>query len=471
MPIDTQATSVQVFTENQGIEAYLVIRGQPHGALTADELKEKIHSYNIVYGLDFNAIEDARLLYRKSTSHVNIKTLIARGKPAVEGKNGELEFLIKESKGVVISETGQADFRNIQKYHPVKADELLVRRTLAIQGKKGVRVTGEFITPQPVTDPELRYGDNVVASPDGLEYRAKVSGIYLRDRNYIDVNPVLVISGNVGLETGNISYEGDIVVKGSVEVESKVETQANLQVEANVDSHMLSVGGNLLVKGGITSGPDGAIRVKGMVTGGFMEHSKVHAEGGIHLKKSAISCTLISGGGVSLPGKGSMLAGGEITAFADVDADQIGNKSGTITKIYLAYHYFITQEWEAVQKELEEAAKRHAQLTNDIEKIKLYAARVKNQIPADKKETFVKVFSDYKTVRDRYQNLGMKAELLAGRKINRHDVVITARESFYPGVEIHFGGVIKRIDRKTGPMAYRFKYGERAPVPESPAPR
>ena len=55
--------------------------------------------------------------------------------------------------------------------------------------------------------------------------------------------------------------------------------------------------------------------------------------------------------------------------------------------------------------------------------------------------------------------------------MNRNDVVITARESFYPGVEIHFGGFIKRIDRKTGPMAYRFKFGQREPVAESPAPK
>lgn len=470
MPSDTEAITIQVFTENQGTEAYLVIRGQPHAALTADDLKEKIHSYNIVYGLDFDAIEDARLRYRNSKNIVNIRSLIARGKPVVEGKNGELEYLIQESKGVVISETGQADFRNIGKYHPVKAGELLVRRTPAVQGVKGVRVTAEFITPQPVSDPELRCGANVTVSGDGLEYRARVSGIYLRDRNFIDVNPILVISGNVGLETGNISYEGDIVVRGSIDAESKVETQANLEVQANVDSYMLTVGGNLSVKGGITTGPEGAIEVKGSVTAGFIEHSKIHAGSGIVIKKSAISCTLISGAGVSLPGKGSMLAGGEVIAFADVVAEQIGNKSGTITKIYLAQHYFVSKELEEVQKELEEATKRHSQLTQDIEKIKLYAARVKNQIPEDKKQAFVKIFADYKTARDRYQNLGMKAEMLAAKKINRNDVVISARESFYSGVEIHFAGLIKRIERKTGPMAYRFKFGEREPVPESPAP-
>lgn len=275
----------------------------------------------------------------------------------------------------------------------------------------------------------------------------------------------------MGLETGNISYEGDIVVRGSVEAESKVETQANLEVQANVDSYMLTVGGNLSVKGGITSGPDGVIEVSGSVMAGFMEHSKIHAGGGIFIKKSAIGCILVSGAGVSLPGKGSMLAGGEVIAFTDVIAEQIGNKSGTITKIYLAQHYFLAKELEEVQKELEEATKRHSQLTQDIEKIKHYAARVKNQIPEDKKQAFVKVFSDYKAARDRYQNLGMKAEMLAGKKINRNDVIITARESFYPGAEIHFAGYIKRIDRKTGPMAYRFKFGEREPVPESPAPR
>ena len=81
----------------------------------------------------------------------------------------------------------------------------------------------------------------------------------------------------------------------------------------------------------------------------------------------------------------------------------------------------------------------------------------------------MKVFSEYKLARDRYQNLGMKSELLSAKKVNRDDVVISARESFYPGVEVHFAGVIKRIEQKTGPLAYRFRYAQREPVAEMPA--
>lgn len=469
MAIDSQALSIQVSTEKQGTEAYLIIRGQPHLGLFADELKETIHSYNVVYGLDFDAIEKARQQYHAAKNAVNIRIKIAQGKAVIEGKDGEIEYLIQESKGVVISETGQADFRNIGKYHPVKAGELLVRRTKAVEGVKGVRVNAEFIAPQPVSDPEVRCGDNVISSHDGLEYRAKVSGIYRRDRNGIDVNPVLVISGNVGIETGNISYEGDIQVRGSIEAESKITTQANLEVQVNVDSYMLAVGGDLLVTGGITSGTEGAIEVKGSVRAGFAEHSIIRAEGGILIKKSAISCTLISGTGVSLKGKGTILVGGEITAFSNVDSEQIGNTSGTITKIFLGQHYFITRELEQVQQELEQVTKRHTELTQDIERVKIYAVRMKNRIPEDKKQAFVKIFAEYKTTRDRYQILGMKREVLAGKKVNRNDIVVTARQGFYPGVEIHFAGFIKRFERQTGPMAYRFKFGEREPLSERPA--
>lgn len=158
-----------------------------------------------------------------------IKMEIAKGVAPVPGENGWVRFYHPMSKRVKLLEDGRADFRNIDRYINVKVGEKLATKFEGIPGVPGFDVFGNIIPAPPIKKPKLVIGNhieekNVLEEGKNLqEYFATSNGVLFATEVSITVSPELQIAGNVGLSTGNIQFDGNVIVRGDVEPGSVVE--------------------------------------------------------------------------------------------------------------------------------------------------------------------------------------------------------------------------------------------------------
>lgn len=429
-----------------GMEATVELRGPLDPSLDADAIFEIINEHNIRFGMDSSAVYKAAAAYRTSGgAHQSV--VVARGQPTVPPVDGVIEILVPPPPPVVIDPEGRADYRNLQRYRTVDKGEILARRTPAVPGKAGINILNERVDPPAPLDPELDTGPNVEFSAATNEYRARVHGIFVQTPTRIDVNPVLQISGHVGLETGNIDYDGSIKIAGNIERGASLSALGDVTVGGAVESGAVRVSGSLTVRAGINHRREGTIQVSGNLSAVYIDNSDVNVEGSVLVERSITTSRIICQGEIALRGPHSGLAGGEIYAYGSISADAIGSKAGVPTKIILGTHVKNTAYYEMHVKELEKAAHDYQKRAEDIRRIKVYVQSHRGPLPVDKQAAFRVKLREYKEAEELVKRLEGQVEHLRLTRFNPEPVRITARETIFPGVEIQYRGRIETITK------------------------
>ena len=269
-------------------------------------------------------------------------------------------------------------------------------RTPPIEGKPGINVFGEDLPARKPDDAKLEHGPNVQFVSSANEYRSLVHGIFVHERHRIDVNPELIVNGHVGLESGNITYDGNVRISHNVERAALVSATGDVEVGGTIESGNVRVGGSLTVRNGVNTKRDGMINVNGDLFSTYIDNSVLTAFGSVIVHKSALNSKIICYGDLTLSGRGSVLTGGEATVFGSLSSDNIGSKLGVPTKIYMGQHDRNMQYYKIHIKEMEEIERDYEKLRDDVLKIKNYVQRMRGKIPVDKQAQFRTVYKKYK---------------------------------------------------------------------------
>lgn len=440
----------QLTISPDGMEAMVELQGPLDPSLDADAIFQLINEHNIRFGLNSSEVYKVAEAYRKSGG-AHQSAVVARGQPPVLPVDGVIEILVPPPPPVVIDPEGRADYRNLQRYRTVEKGEVLARRTPAVPGKPGINLFNERVDPPAPADPHLDCGPNVEFSTASNEYKARVHGIFVQTPTRIDVNPVLQISGHVGLESGNIDYDGSVKIAGNIERGAALSALGDVTVGGAVESGQVRVSGSLTVRAGINHRREGTIQVSGNLAAVYIDNSDVNVEGSVIVERSITTSRIICHGEVALRGPHSGLAGGEIYSFGSISADSIGSKAGVPTKIILGTHMKNMAYYDMHVKELEQAAHDYEKRADDIRRIKVYVQSLRGAaLPVDKQAAFRVKLREYKEAEDLVRRLEKQVEQLRLTRFNQEPVRVTARETIFPGVEIQYRG---RIETITKPMS------------------
>jgi hypothetical protein len=295
---------------------YIPRLGAP--AALAERLIGELKQRNIVYGLDVGEI--VRII-RDRVLHEEVT--IAHGTPACHGVDAELELLILPPTFMSQADDGgRIDFKNIDNVSQVKAGDLISRGTPAQPSKPGMNIFGKEIRAAAVHE-RIRHpkGKNMVVSEDGLEMRAAKDGYLRWNGDVIDVAEIFIVTGDVGLGTGNVRYQGDVEVYGDVMPGFEVVAGGDVRVFGSAEGKVVSEEGTVDVYRGVMGTETtpaevvaqgdiklgrarfGRIESKtGNVTASFsVEHSEVRAAGDLTLLAGpAMSCVIEVGGKVDV---------------------------------------------------------------------------------------------------------------------------------------------------------------------------
>ncbi|MBE0450172.1 MAG: DUF342 domain-containing protein [Clostridia bacterium] len=363
-------------------KAYLSIEfNSSSDAIKPDELLALLKEKNIVFGIKHNIIDQ---ICKTCKSDFNI--LIAEGIPHENGSDATIDFSVsKEHKAKPqILDDGRVDFKNMGFVELVNSGDILAVKTPPTKGKNGTTVTGKIIKGRDGKEVVLKTGKNMRLSADGLSAIADADGTIVYDNDRISVIKSLEIKTDVGVETGNITFQGQVIINGNVTNGYSVECEGDLIINGVVEGAKLSSGGSLVISRGIQGHDEAEIRCSGDLTVNFINSADVYVRGNI--EASAIMNSIVKcDGRVVVKGKKGLIVGGEITSKSNIEANTVGSEMGIITSIKLGVDIETIEELKVLSTEVRDLIEMHDKLEKSV---KLLKAKI-DADPDDQRSVFM----------------------------------------------------------------------------------
>ncbi|RKJ40810.1 DUF342 domain-containing protein [Acutalibacter sp. 1XD8-33] len=322
--------------------------------LTREALYQALADEGILYGVDAGV---ADRLSREERKYFHLY-LIARGKPAFDGKNGNIvEYFPREVERILeVDEFNQVDYTALNLINNVKQGEEICRLILPTEGEPGRTVLDQEIPARGGKEVSLPKGQNTEITEDGASLVASIAGhVEFTGRNF-QVKPVLDIPEDVDFSTGDITFFGDVNIKGDVLSGFSVRARGNIHVDGVLEAgSTVEAGGDLVVVKGILGDGTTVIRSRRSVFSKYIENATIHVQENLQTD-CIVNGNIYCGGEIQVVSGRGTIMGGRIWSAKKVAAKAVGAPSECRTVVVLGgqpYTYFERELLRGEMKEME----------------------------------------------------------------------------------------------------------------------
>ena len=402
----------------------------PTFEMVMDELK----ALNIKFGIDEDEVR------RNCTS---LKPFVAaQGKPAVPGENAYIDrkFDLSEKGRPVVDEYDRVDYKNLNLFVLVKANETLAIRIPQTKGIPGKNVYGDTV-PAPNGRPiPIPVGKNTKVIGEN-QLVATINGQIVDTGTKISVDPRLEIKSSVGVATGNIDFDGTVTVTGDIQQGFSVKATGDIEIMGSINGAEV-IGRSVLVGGGLTGAERGKIQAKEDVRVAFVENAVIEAGGDINVMGFSLHSTLRAGKKIIIEGKQGQLTGGLAIAGEEVLARLIGNYAHVVTRVAVGIDPNLQKEYHEVCKSYTEGKKKLLHITQTLNTLSKIDINTLPQSRIDQINTLTRsqfpIAGQLKRDEKRIKELEEKLNEMKNGKVR-------ADEAIYPGVRLSINSVPKNI--------------------------
>jgi uncharacterized protein (DUF342 family) len=340
----TGGTAGITFADND-LEARLDFDSPPGKAavLSPDHIASILDKLNIVYGIRWDAIQEA--IFQYNTDKKPIKGLLAaKGDPPVTEVEEYFELNPHLSQGLLpTEENNRIDYRSYSPFTIVRQNQILAwkrPRKIGRDGKNvhGINIPHGIIRPQGVSG-----GENTQTGEKSIT--TQINGQLIENQKVLSVQNSLVIRGSVGYATGNIIFPGDVLIEGTVSDGFKIYSGGSVTIKQTFDVTDVITKKDLTVAGGIIGRGRALVKVGGALRTKFIENCRVACRKSVTVDSEIINSSIYTMENLDLGDRGFIL-GGEIYAIHGIRAAGIGKKSGKSTHIHCGIDFTIQQEKE-----------------------------------------------------------------------------------------------------------------------------
>jgi len=282
-----------------------------------------------------------------------LDAVLFTGQPPVPSVDGKLEWSrdFFASGFEVDEDSGSVDYRVRQENLSVTELELLVTVSPPVEGTPGQDLFGQTIKVDKPKKASIRTGPNILkqTNDDGVDgYFAAISGRLRWVDGTLSVDPLFVVNGDVGLETGNIKHPGMIEITGDVRAGASVEAEGDILVKGVVEPANLVAGGSLIVNGGILGDTEHGIEVGGGIQAKYLMEARVRAVEDVEIAKEITNSWVRTLGSVQV--KNGRVVGSDVMARGDIEVGLAGCDGAVSTVLTSGVDYRL--EEDLIQKEL-----------------------------------------------------------------------------------------------------------------------
>lgn len=342
--------TIHISVTKDKMEAYMVFSAPD---LDGDEMPIErvlamIENARIVFGVNEDYI---RTLYAHREYEREYK--IAEGKPPVDGADGRVEFSYDFDKinAPKIDVYGNVDYFNTDRYISVKQGDVLAEYIPAKQGVSGMDVHGAVVKAKNGKPARIPIGKNVKVAENTNNIVAKIDGLLELIDGRLYVEPVLYISGDVDLSTGNIDFIGNVQIRGGVRSGMVVKAQGNVDVNGMVESATIISNGDITLNGGIKGNGKAEVRAKGNISARYIESATIHSEGVVK-STSILQSNIYASDGVEVIGSRGYIIGGDVHAGNYVDCKCIGSSNNPPTHVTVGMPPELKKEMSELEAEV-----------------------------------------------------------------------------------------------------------------------
>ena len=370
---DKPLTGLKMIISEDKLSAFLCPSDvQPKG-LSLQSVKDFIAGQGVDYGL----VDDETLsAYISQTPLPGEPFQIAAGTPPTPGREPEViyHFDTDPLRIGTLKADGTMDWKNRGEIPQVNIGDLLVEKTPGEPGLPGTGVSGQVLPPPRVREPRLKSGKGAQRSEDGMQIVAKVDGMpKLSADGKVFVFGMLNIEGDIGIETGNVEFEGYIEADGLVTAGYSVKAKG-LRT-AGIQDAAIEVSEDLVCDGGIYGS---SIQVGGNMKASHIHNCKIEVLGDLVVQKEIFDST------IQINGR-CLIAGGKIiTSIIDakkgIEALEIGSVGSNPCQLVLGFDRKFERDLKDCRSEMEELVNQKAQMETSRPEFQTQLSDSENQI-------------------------------------------------------------------------------------------
>ncbi|MFS0575136.1 FapA family protein [Sporosarcina sp. 179-K 3D1 HS] len=371
----------------------------------------------------------------------------AIGTPPEKGADAQIRYIEMPEKRPIIREDGSADYYEMNFVTPIQAGQWLGEKTPPQDGIDGTDVLGHPVPSVRGHDDKLMYDRlsvNEVQENDKIVLRAAHSGALEFTNGIVGVGKQLVIDGDVGPETGSISFEGTVIIRGTVIPGFSVTATGDISIEGNEGvtnaKEVLSSEGDIYIKGGVFGGGETIIEAQGDI---FIKHAnncKLFGKN-VHIGLYLIGTDVVADQVLVDKNKGKII-GGQIEAQHLIECAVAGNSHERTTTLHAK-----GLDKENLYREIQTLAKELKERRDLVQQLEQHASQFSkmNDPTQVQQEAFSKLQETLEE--NRVAILEMDYEIQSGMS--------RIKQAIPPKIEVTkeaFPGVIIRIGNKSSTL-------------------
>lgn len=295
------------------------------------EIEQALDDYGIVFG---------RIAIDKNSLVPGRSTLAALGQEPIQGADAKITYIARPEKKPIIREDGIADYYEMNFVTHVLRGDWLGEKIPPQEGIPGNDIMGNPIKALRGTDAKLQYDRKSVTEveePGKTVLRAMFGGsLEFIDGGIVSVGQQLIINGDVGPETGSITFDGAVTVYGTVLAGYSVNATGDISIEGNEGitnaKEICSAEGDLYIKGGVFGGDLSIIEASGDI---FIKHAnncKLHARE-LHVGLYILGSEVVAQNVLVDKNRGKII-GGRIEALYRIECAYAGNSHERATHLH-----------------------------------------------------------------------------------------------------------------------------------------
>ncbi|MCL2009079.1 MAG: FapA family protein [Synergistaceae bacterium] len=425
-------TSKDNMTASVSVEPPFFTYPWPSGKDVAESLERK----SVVFGIDQEAIK--KLTELKLGDE---QVTVAQGKPAVNGKNSQIELLVNPDHAPETDQDAEKiDHKERSVFVSVKQGDHIAVKRPSTEGENGMTIAGVVIKAVPGKDIPFPIAGGLDVSEDGLQLTAAIDGRLTRKENKLVVLPVLEVKGDVDFSVGNVDFTGSVKILGAVREGFQVLAGGGIEIREVVEGARVESKSDIVIAGGIRGMSKGRIIAAGNVTAGFADQAYIRSNGEIRIKNSVFHSDVGAHNTITvMGGKKSQIAGGKIQAGVAVVCNTLGSEMGTKTEVTVG----LPPEQTERRKELQASIIKHKE---SLEKLETNLTFLKKQekagtIDDSKRALMVAAMKSKFQMQAALKSMQTELNDLESRlDLAKSKGVVRVKEMCYPGVTVTIRG-------------------------------
>lgn len=408
-----------------------------------DEAYEVMKQLGIVYGLQ--DLTEALWV-------PGVPVIGAKGRKPIKGADATAIYIEQPERRPVIREDGSADHYEMNFVHPINEGDWLGEKTLPEVGQSGCDVLGNEIQALNGSDIILRYDKKSVyeqAEQDKVVLFALHGGALEFLDGVVSIGQHLVIKGDVGVETGSITFDGAVSVSGTIQAGYSVIATGDISIEARegvTNAKIIqSSAGDVYIKGGVFGGNETIIEAQGGI---FIKHGndcklygkEVHT--GLYLFGAEVVAEE-----VHVDKHRGKIIGGSIEALFTITCAIVGNTHERTTTLCAK-----GVDKNEIYRQVQEMAKELKKHRGVVERLEEHTSKLKTvlgNLSAAQKEAYGKTMETIERTNEEILKLDGEIQYELSRMKRAKPALIEVTKEAFPGTVIQIGKVSSTLHQKT----------------------